>query len=125
LDGKGRRRAAKVQLSEANWTLFADPRWPESKLDTLGGLSRPNDTRPRIERRPQRQGSNLPWVLLGMMAALAMGWFVLDKYSHSLVKVFAKPALASPQGDVAQKPTSSPQGATVRKSSPEKFDRIK
>lgn len=102
LDGKGRRRAAKVQLSDANWTLFADPKWPESKLDTLAGLSRPLDSRPRNGLQAKRQGSNLPWVLLGMLAILVMGWFALNKYSHLLLKAFAKPALESSQGGPGQ-----------------------
>jgi cold shock CspA family protein len=125
LDDKGRRRAAKVQLAEANWTLFADPRWPESKLDTLAGLSRPLDSRPRPGRHSKRQGSNLPWVLVGMLAILAMGWMVLDQYSDILVKKFAKPARASAQADPAQTSPSAPQVTPGKRSSQEKFDRNK
>ncbi len=95
VDAKGRRRAAKVQLAEANWTLFEDPQWPESKMDSRAGMSRPVDSRLRTERRPEKRRSNLPWVLLGMMAILAMGWFALDKYSHDLIKLVSKPAIAS------------------------------
>jgi cold shock CspA family protein len=125
LDSKGRRRAAKVQLAEANWALFSDPRWPESKLDTLAGLSRPNESRPRAGRRPQRQGSNWPWVLLGMLAILAVGWLALDKYSHLLVKVFSKPAIESSAGDLAQPSPSSLRPKLVRAPSQEKSDGFK
>lgn len=125
LDGKGRRRAAKVQLAEANWTLFADPRWPESKMDTLSGLSRPNDSRPRTGRQPERQGSNLPWVLIGMLAILAMGWLALDKYSHLLVKFFIKPSLVIPQAEITQKLPTLAQGSVVKNTSQDRSDRVK
>lgn len=116
LDDKGRRRAAKVQLSEANWTLFADPRWPESKLDTLAGLSRPLDSRPRNGRQAKGQGSNLPWVLLGMLAILAMGWFALNKYSHLFVKALANPALESSQGGPGQSLPAANETKSVKAS---------
>lgn len=123
VDEKGLRRAAKVQLAEANWTLFADPHWPESKLDTLAGLSRPIDSRPRTERRPERSGSNLPWVLLGLLVILAVGWMALDKYSQELINLIAKPTLVSSQGGSGPSVPATIDGNLVQSSSQPKPDR--
>jgi cold shock CspA family protein len=123
MDGKGRRRACKVKLAEENWTLFADPRWPESKLDTLTGMSRPLGSRPRKVRRTKRSRSNLPWVLLGMLAILAAGWMALEKYSQVLIDLVAKPALGSSRGISGQPLPVKKDGLSVKSSSQSSPDR--
>lgn len=83
----GKRRATRVLLAEPKWTLFADPLWPESKLNTLPE-TRGHSGHQHRPLTPVRADSSRLRVLALVLIFVALGWYALNRHQAFLVQLF-------------------------------------